>query len=170
MRNLSEVSFQYCPFGFSFWFVLICVEDLTTNTADNGLHLDCRAPIPNPTNAVGGSLILGLLKDWRMRFPNPTQRSWWIVHTQPTCATRARPVPNPTNAVGGSFILGLQNAAAAEPYCLPRFSSRMLATWSSSRSKKSPGLTSFTTTSASGLTGERLSSMINPESLPSHNR
>src|SRR6185369_11433017 len=34
------------------------------------------------------------------------QRSWWIVHTQPT-RTGTRSFPNPTNAVGGSFILSL---------------------------------------------------------------
>ena len=32
------------------------------------------------------------------------QRSWWIVHSQPT-RTGTRSFPNPTNAVGGSFIL-----------------------------------------------------------------
>src|SRR2546427_3384947 len=36
------------------------------------------------------------------------QRSWWIVHTQPTKRPlHARP-KNPTNEVGGSFILCLQ--------------------------------------------------------------
>src|SRR2546422_5677354 len=63
--------------------------------------------------------------------PESHQRSWWIVHTQPTKGLGAHPsripptqlvdrsysaykgtgrapLPNPTNAVGGSFILSLQ--------------------------------------------------------------
>src|SRR5882724_10872312 len=89
-------------------------------------------PVPNPTNAVGGSFILSLQDDSRAPGPKSHQRSWWIVHTQPTGrlagapfqipptqlvdrsysayrTTRGRPVPNPTNAVGGSFILSLQD-------------------------------------------------------------
>jgi putative transposase len=37
-------------------------------------------------------------------FPESHQRSWWIVHTQPTRACNAGSFPNPTNAVGVSFI------------------------------------------------------------------
>ncbi len=49
--------------------------------------------------------------------PESHQRSWWIVHTQPTYATDAPRPPNPTNAVGGSFILSLHTATAAPaPY------------------------------------------------------
>src|SRR5207247_396120 len=40
------------------------------------------------------------------------QRSWWIVHTQPTKSVGRTSVPNPTNAVGGSFILNLQKGWA----------------------------------------------------------
>src|SRR2546425_139284 len=40
--------------------------------------------------------------------PESHQRSWWIVHTQPTKRAGHTPVPNPTNEVGGSFILCLQ--------------------------------------------------------------
>src|SRR5881396_4377506 len=40
--------------------------------------------------------------------PESHQRSWWIVHTQPTKRAGHTPVPNPTNAVSGSFISGLQ--------------------------------------------------------------
>src|SRR2546426_545515 len=43
--------------------------------------------------------------------PKSHQRSWWIVHTQPTKNQRT-PVPNPTNAVGGLFILSLQKTSA----------------------------------------------------------
>src|SRR5215471_3642001 len=39
------------------------------------------------------------------------QRSWWIVHTQPT-KDDARASGNPTNAVGGSFILSLLEVIA----------------------------------------------------------
>src|SRR2546426_9763447 len=42
------------------------------------------------------------------------QRSWWIVHTQPT-RTGTRSFPNPTNAVGGSFILSLDGRERAAP-------------------------------------------------------
>src|SRR2546426_5907365 len=80
--------------------------------------------VPNSTNAVGG---------WSLDIfsPESHQRSWWIVHPQPTKRrgtprpqipptqlvdrsypaykkTGHTPVPNPTNAVGGSFILSLQ--------------------------------------------------------------
>jgi hypothetical protein len=41
-------------------------------------------PVPNPTNAVGGSFILSLQNDCRTPRPESYQRSWWIVHTQPT--------------------------------------------------------------------------------------
>src|SRR4029077_14696193 len=84
-----------------------------------------------PTSAGGGSFMLSLQADWRTPRPESHQRSWWIVHTQPTSRlanapsripppqlvdrsysaykpTGVRPVPNPTNAVGGSFILSLQ--------------------------------------------------------------
>src|SRR4030095_8076652 len=41
--------------------------------------------------------------------PKSHQRSWWIIHTQPTgrglTAHVVTPFPNPTNAVGGLFIL-----------------------------------------------------------------
>src|SRR2546426_945869 len=86
---------------------------------------------PNSTNAVGGSFILSLQKLATARLPESHQRSWWIVHTQPTktgdrTSPRIPPTqlvdrsysayknwrphvsPNPTNAVGGSFILSLQ--------------------------------------------------------------
>ncbi len=42
------------------------------------------------------------------RGPESHQRSWWIVHIQPTKKGRTRAVQNPTNGVGGSFILSLQ--------------------------------------------------------------
>src|SRR5256885_2152073 len=38
--------------------------------------------LPNPTNAVGGSFIHSLHRDALP--PESHQRSWWIVHTQPT--------------------------------------------------------------------------------------
>src|SRR6185503_13225292 len=44
----------------------------------------------------------------RLCFPESHQRSWWIVHTQPTAALPAAVLQNPTNAVGGSFTLSLQ--------------------------------------------------------------
>src|SRR2546426_734084 len=82
---------------------------------------------PNPTNAVGGLFILNLQKQLAgSASPKSHQRSWWIVHTQPTetagrlgfpqipptqlvdCSYstyrnswQARLPPNPTNAVGG---------------------------------------------------------------------
>ncbi len=86
----------------------------------------------NPTNAVGGSFILSLHSHENAAFRIPPtqlvdrsysayteshQRSWWIVHTQPT-QPRERRFPNPTNAVGGSFILSLHshgNAAFPNP-------------------------------------------------------
>src|SRR6266436_8283963 len=92
--------------------------------------------LPNPTNAVGGSFILSLHTASAALAPESHQRSWWIVHTQPTyCISRARSripptqlvdcsysayilhqprsLPNPTNAVGGLFILSLHTASAA---------------------------------------------------------
>ncbi len=41
------------------------------------------AGFPNPTNAVGGSFILGL-HGTMGRHPESHQRSWWIVDTRPT--------------------------------------------------------------------------------------
>jgi hypothetical protein len=93
--------------------------------------------------------------------------------------------PNHTNGVGGSFILSLQDSAppllsripptklvdrSYSAYCLPRLNSRMLAPCRSSRSKTSLGPFSFTTTSAFAHTAGRLSSVINPEWLPSLRR
>src|SRR5258707_319093 len=50
-------------------------------------------------------------------FPESHQRSWWIVHTQPTRTGAASPVfPNPTNAVGGSFILSLHGLEQRPPF------------------------------------------------------
>jgi len=37
----------------------------------------------NPTNAVGGSFILSLQRDWHAPASESHQRSWWIVHIQP---------------------------------------------------------------------------------------
>jgi hypothetical protein len=42
-------------------------------------------PVPNPTNAVGGSFIPSLHIGCHAR-PESHQRSWWIVHTQPAAA------------------------------------------------------------------------------------
>src|SRR6266481_5964937 len=108
---------------------------------------------PNPTNAVGGSFILGLQgRPVRLGFPKSHQRSWWIVHTWPTgTAGPARlpqipptqlvdrsylayrdgrsgsASPNPTNAVGGSFILSLsRQSSAVDPLTLMRME---LHTW-----------------------------------------
>src|SRR5678815_5932100 len=90
-----------------------------------------RSLLPNPTNAVGGSFIHNLQRRTTLAAPESHQRSWWIVHTQPTEAHDARCsripptqlvdrsyttyrgarrslLPNPTNAVGGSFIHNLQ--------------------------------------------------------------
>src|SRR6185503_609514 len=67
-----------------------------------------RPAFPNPTNAVGGSFILGLQRRNSTCRPESHQRSWWIVHTRPTTKGLDLLSPNPTNAVGGSFILGLQ--------------------------------------------------------------
>jgi hypothetical protein len=69
-------------------------------------YTDGTRRAPNPTNAVGGSFILGLQERLRLTHPGSHQRSWWIVHTRPTrdCGSLIR---NPTNAVGGSFILSL---------------------------------------------------------------
>src|SRR6185295_2576132 len=92
--------------------------------------------LPNPTNAVGGSFILSLHATPASGSPESHQRSWWIVHTQPTrdarlgvsripptqlvdrsysAYTRRQPrgLPNPTNAVGGSFILSLHATPAS---------------------------------------------------------
>src|SRR5262245_63049621 len=45
--------------------------------------------------------------------PNPTNRSWWFVHTQPT-GKQARPTPRiPPTAGGGSFIPSLQESKPA---------------------------------------------------------
>src|SRR6185436_10926194 len=94
-----------------------------------------RQPAPgrvcNPTNAVGGSFIPNLQATCTRLGLESHQRSWWIVHTQPTgnlhpagfvipptqlvdrsYSAYRQPAPgrvwNPTNAVGGSFILSLQ--------------------------------------------------------------
>ena len=53
------------------------------------------------------SVLMGLWS-FDFFFPESHQRSWWIVHTQPTKRAGHTPLPNPTNAVGGSFISGLQ--------------------------------------------------------------
>src|SRR2546426_9821117 len=84
-----------------------------------------------PTNAVGGWFILSLHRGRRPAFRAipPTQlvggsysaytgegdrlsgqahqRSWWMVHTQPTPGKATGFPGNPTNAVGGWFILSL---------------------------------------------------------------
>ena len=68
-----------------------------------------RTSVPNPTNAVGGSFIFSLQRTpAHVRVPESHQRSWWIVHIQPTDSPAHVRVPNPTNAVGGSFIFSLQ--------------------------------------------------------------
>src|SRR6185503_19316658 len=98
---------------------------------------------PNPTNAVGGLFILSLadtqpaasyripptqLVDcsysaYKTRNQPPLteshQRSWWIVHTQPTRRAASRLFPNPTNAVGGLFILSLADTQPAASYRIP---------------------------------------------------
>src|SRR6185503_16727116 len=61
-------------------------------------------PFRNPTNAVGGSFITSLQDARPNALPESHQRSWWIVHNQPTRRAAERPFRNPTNAVGGSFI------------------------------------------------------------------
>src|SRR5207247_989843 len=56
---------------------------------------------PNPTNAVGGLFILSLQKLATARLPESHQRSWWIVHTQPTkTGDRTSPRIPPTALVG----------------------------------------------------------------------
>src|SRR2546427_219038 len=47
------------------------------------------------------------------------QRSWWIVHTLPTKRAGRSPVLDPTNAVGGSFILCLQKGLGAARFQIP---------------------------------------------------
>ena len=48
---------------------------------------------PNPTNAVGGSFIYSLHDEARQDpFPESHQRSWWIVHIQPTRKGPAAPL------------------------------------------------------------------------------
>src|SRR2546427_934031 len=56
--------------------------------------------VPNPTNAVGGWFILNLRGDSGRLRPKSHQRSWWMVHTQPT-----EPVHPPESHqwVGGIF-------------------------------------------------------------------
>ena len=61
---------------------------------------------PNPTNEVGGSFILSLPKR-PPGFPKSHQRSWWIVHTQPTGRLAHAPSQIPPTQVGGLFILSL---------------------------------------------------------------
>src|SRR2546427_7552803 len=48
------------------------------------LQKNCPMLVPNPTNEVGGLFILSLQRDWARTPPESHQRSWWIVHTQPT--------------------------------------------------------------------------------------
>src|SRR6185503_19561338 len=90
-------------------------------------YIQRAATLSNPTNAVGGSFILSLHPEGRDPLESH-QRSWWIVHTQPTSRgprpsripptqlvdrsysayiQRAATLANPTNGVGGSFILSL---------------------------------------------------------------
>src|SRR2546430_312725 len=61
---------------------------------------------PNPTNAVGGLFILNLQKQLAgSASPKSHQRSWWIVHTQPTeTAGRLRfPQIPPTQLAASSY-------------------------------------------------------------------
>jgi hypothetical protein len=58
---------------------------------------DCHALIRNPTNAVGGSFILDLQQRQPLPHPESHQRSWWIVHTQPT-KQQPHASPNPPTA------------------------------------------------------------------------
>ena len=67
----------------------------------------------NPTNAVGGSFILSLHRECRSVVPEYHQRSWWIVHTQPTRRAAEDLFLNPTNAVGGSFMFAGDSFRAA---------------------------------------------------------
>src|SRR6185369_18075871 len=65
-----------------------------------------RAPLPNPTNAVGGSFILSLQGETGARSaPKSHQRSWWILHTQPTRRDRRalRSQIPPTQLVDPSY-------------------------------------------------------------------
>ncbi len=77
--------------------------------------------LSNPTNAVGGLLILDLqnaAQDSPARFSQipPTLLVDCSYSTYKTRPQDSRPLlSNPTNAVGGSFILDLQNAAARQP-------------------------------------------------------
>ena len=67
-------------------------------------------PVPNPTNAVGGSFILGLHRREPHAGSKSHQRSWWIVHTQPTQTGTARRLRIPPTQVGGSFIPSLKRS------------------------------------------------------------
>src|SRR5215813_12544089 len=58
----------------------------------------------NPTNAVGEWFILSLRKRKRAAVLQSHQRSWWMVHTQPTEAqARCGPAIPPTQLVDGSY-------------------------------------------------------------------
>src|SRR2546427_7552804 len=68
------------------------------------LQKNCPMLVPNPTNEVGGLFILSLQRDWARTPPKSHQRSWWIVHTQPTKGLGAHPsrIP-PTQLVDRSY-------------------------------------------------------------------
>src|SRR2546426_427441 len=88
--------------------------------------------LPNPTNAVGGSFILSLQKGWTHPGPKSHQRSWWIVHTQPTCdilfsnsanaawvcsqlPSRGRNIVQEST----NFVGGIRDRVCAQPFCRP---------------------------------------------------
>jgi hypothetical protein len=56
----------------------------------------------NPTNEVGGWFILSLLRATK-RDSESHQRSWWMIHTQPTKSHQTRLGIPPTKLVDGSY-------------------------------------------------------------------